>query len=185
MTKDLPSPELLRKLLRYDPQTGKLFWKKRTLDIFSDSNQPAISKCNAWNARYAGKEAFTANHSHGYKHGKIYRRFYKAHRVVWAIVHKDWPKFDIDHINGNKIDNRIENLRDVTATQNAQNVGMRSNNTSGYNGVYWYARYSKWRAQINIDGNRKYLGYFVEFDEAIAARKAAELGQGYTKRHGL
>lgn len=172
MTKDLPSPELLRKLLRYEPKTGKLFW------LYRDDAR------HQWNARYAGAEAFTAKKSNGYKHGKIYGDIYQAHRVIWAIVHGEWPDGDIDHINGDKTNNTIANLRKVSRSENLRNAKMKSNNTSGHNGVSWDTRKSKWVAMIGFDGKQKHLGYFANIANAIAARKVAETGKGFTERHG-
>lgn len=178
--KDLPSPELLRKLLRYEPDTGKLFWKERPVDMFK-----TIKSANSWNTRYSGKEALAADNGHGYLKGSIFRKTTKAHRVAWAMYHGEWPNGDIDHINGIKDDNRIENLRDVNALENLKNRALFSNNTSGYNGVYWCKSMRKWQAYININGERKRLGYFDSIENAIIARRKSEIGQGYTDRHGL
>ena len=179
MTKDLPSPELLRKLLRYEPETGKLFWLPRPAKMFSDQRS-----FNAWNARYADKEALTALDGQGYNTGSIYGKKYNAHRVIWAMAHNAWPVGDIDHINGMRTDNRLINLRNVSRSMNRRNAKMQSNNTSGHNGVSWYAGTGKWRADIRIDRVQKYLGSFPNIADAIAARKAAEADHGFTERHG-
>jgi hypothetical protein len=179
MTKDLPSPELLRKLLRYEPQTGKLFWLPRPAEMFLDQRFFKM-----WHTKYANKTAFTAITAAGYKTGRIYHKTHYAHRVIWAIVHGGWPVGEIDHINGVPADNRLGNLRRVFRDINARNVKMRSDNTSGYNGVYWHASTGKWAARISIDCVNKHLGLFNNIADAIAARKAAEVGNGYTERHG-
>ena len=172
MSKDLPSPELLRKLLRYEPETGKLFWL------------PRPEGPNNWNARYANKEALTATNSNGYKGGRIYAKGYKAYRVIWAIVYNAWPVGEIDHINGVRTDNRLINLRNVSHTINRRNARMNVSNTSGHNGVSWRAINSKWRVEITLDCVKTHLGYFDEIADAIASRKAAEAGYGFTERHG-
>lgn len=182
MTDELPPTELLRKLLRYEPETGKLFWKERSVDMFSDGKQTAEHNCASWNEKYAGKEAFTAG-DRGYKQGLILGRNYKAHRVIWALVNGEWPD-NIDHINGIRDDNRIDNLRSVSQAENNRNAKRRSNNTSGVCGVHWYKRGNKWVAQIRADGNIKHLGYFTDFDDAVAARKEAEIEHGYHENHG-
>jgi hypothetical protein len=160
MSKDLPSPDMLRQLLCYDPATGFISRK-------SD-----------------GARVFQSIHSTGYFCGVILRKWFLAHRIAWALHYRDWPKNNIDHINGDRADNRIENLRDVPQTLNQRNRTRRENNTSGHNGVYWHKRASRWQAQIRINGKRKYLGRYADINDAIAARKAAECGHGFTERHG-
>lgn len=183
MSKDLPNPDLLRQVLRYEPETGKLYWKERSVDMFTDGKQTAEHNCASWNNRFANKEAFTAFDSYGYKHGKIFGRKHKAHRVIWAIVHDEWPD-NIDHINGICDDNRIENLRSVSHAENLRNQKRPSTNTSGVVGVHWANREKKWNAYISIDRCRKSLGYFTYFDEAVAARKKAEIKHGFHHNHG-
>ena len=172
MNKDLPSPELLRKLLRYEPDTGKLFWRHRP------------EGPNNWNARFSNKEAFTAFNCNGYKIGSVRSKPQLAHRVIWTIVHGVWPVGDVDHINGLRTDNRLINLRNVSKSINQRNAKMKSSNTSGHNGVHWYARAGKWKAEITLDWSKKHLGYFDDIADAIAARNAAEAGHGFTERHG-
>ena len=111
MGKHLPSPKLLNKILKYNPETGELFWRKRDIGFFKKGKKSALHACNAWNAKNASKPAFTANDSNGYKHGRIFGVAYQAHRVAWAISNGKWPPEFIDHINGIKNDNRISNLR--------------------------------------------------------------------------
>ena len=98
--------------------------------------------------------------------------------------HGAWPKKGIDHINGITDDNRISNLRDVSQSDNMRNMTTPCRNTSGRIGVYWFARDCKWQAQIRADGKTKHLGYFDDINDAIAARKAAEIEYGYHENHG-
>ena len=184
MTKSLPSPELLSKILRYDPETGNLFWRTRTPDMFSEGKQTAISSCRAWNAKLDGKEAFTAQDAGGYRVGRIFGRRQLAHRVIWAIETGDWPVLDIDHVDHNPANNRIENLRDVTHQDNSRNASMSRSNTSGTTGVCWSKKSSKWVASIWVAGLRKHLGYFRCITAASIARKAAEVEHGYHENHG-
>ena len=184
MSKELPSPELLRKLLRYEPETGKLFWRERTPDLFKDGKYSAERNCAAWNGAWSGKEAFTAIDGQGYKVGSIFCCDYTAHRVIWAMVHGEWPIKQIDHINGIRDDNRITELRDVTHEENSKNQKRPLTNTSGVVGVSWYGRVQKWHARIQVGGKPKHLGYFTDFNEAVAARKAAEVKHGFHENHG-
>ena len=184
MPNSLPNPKELRKLLEYNPATGKLFWLERTPDWFSDGRQSAEHTCRRWNTRYAGKEAFTSKDKDGYSKGSIFRCDFRAHRVIWAMAHNDWPPETIDHINGVKDDNRIENLRAVTHIENLKNQKLPSSNTSGHMGVCWRPNSSNWEAQIKVNGRQIYLGRYVKKDDAIAARKAAEVNYGYHVNHG-
>lgn len=184
MPKSLPSPELLRKLLRYEPDTGKLFWRERAPDMFEGKRVCADLACSRWNGRNAGKEAFTANGNHGYKTGNVFGTLYLAHRVIWAIFHGHWPKDQIDHINGDRTDNQIKNLRNVSASENSKNMKMPSTNSSGVIGVCWRKAKGRWQAQIRVSGRVKHIGSFLEIEDAIAARKEAEIKYGYHENHG-
>jgi len=185
MTKpDLPTIDTLHKLLRYEPKTGKLFWRKRDVAFFTDGKQAADHNAFAWNNKHAGNEALTSDSCKNYLCGRIFRKHYFAHRVIWAIAYDKWPTDQIDHINHDKKDNRIENLREVTNQENHKNLPRSLNNTSGVTGVHWIKQTSKWRAQICVEGSYKNLGYFIEKSEAITVRAAAELKYGFHKNHG-
>ena len=180
MTKtDLPTPETLRKLLSYDPDTGLLTWKRRPLEMFATKRAG-----NSWNSRLCGKPALSYDNGRGYKRGMIFNKFHLAHRVVYAIYHGAWPVNQIDHINGDKSDNRIANLRDVTHAENGRNTPMRINNTSGHTGVSWNINAGKWRARIMVRGKTKHLGFFPGIEDAIAARAAADVKYGFHANHG-
>jgi len=99
---------------------------------------------------------------------------YKAHRLAWLYVHGEWPPEQLDHINGQRDDNRVENLRSATRAENAGNSKRRADNTSGFKGVYWNAQRSKWQAKIRRGQLEKHLGLFVcKEDAAEAYRRAA------------
>ena len=183
MIKPILTPAELRKLLRCNPETGKLYWRKRTFEIFSEGNQGAESNCARWNARYADKEAFTAP-LRKYRYGRIFRKTYSAHRVIWAMTYGEWPPEQIDHINGIGSDNRIVNLRAVNNAENCKNQTTPKNNTSGVMGVSWHKVTKKWAVQLSVKGKRKTLGYFTEKSEAATARKDAEVKHGYHPNHG-
>ncbi|TES59213.1 HNH endonuclease [Pseudomonas syringae pv. tomato] len=130
----------------------------------------------------AGRPSGSLN-SWGYVQFHFQGSYYKAHRVVWLICKGYWPE-ELDHINGNRTDNRIENLREVTRQENLRNQKIRSNNTSGVMGVGWDKCNRRWTARIRYEGKNKCIGYFKTFDEAAAARKAAEIAFGYHPNHG-
>lgn len=185
MGKAHPSPELLRKVLRYEPDTGKLYWRERPVEMFNDTPcRSTKGTCAMWNARLAGKEAFIHTHAYGYRTGCVLRVQVTAHRVIWAIVHGEWPEADIDHINGIRDDNRLANLRSVTRQENMKNQKIRSTNTSGVVGVYWKKLEGLWEARIFADGKLLFLGAFAKKADAISARKGAEKLYDYHENHG-
>jgi hypothetical protein len=177
--RELPDPELLRKLLRYEPETGKLFWNHRPLEMFGKKRIWAT-----WNTRWAGREAFTSTDGHGYQQGQLLSRRMHAHRVIWAVMTGRWPTGQIDHINGVRNDNRLLNLREVSVSENRKNQRRRLNNTSGVTGVSWAHDKQKWLADIRVDGKQIYIGRFDDFEDAVAARKAAEKTYGFHPNHG-
>lgn len=111
---------------------------------------------------------------HGYMYTMVYRKFYLNHQIVWLMHYGYFPERDIDHINRDKIDNRIENLREISAVCNQRNTNNRRNNTSGVKGVYWHKIGKKWSAQIKIVGKMIGLGLHEDFLEAVCHRLAAE-----------
>ena len=119
--------------------------------------------------------------------GYIYFRFddknWASHRIIWKMETGEDP-VEIDHINGVRDDNRWSNLRSVTPSQNSRNKAIRSNNTSGYQGVSWDKKKEFWKAYITIGGKRVHLGSFKNFDDAVSARKAAEQQNNYHPNHG-
>lgn len=168
---NLPSIEYLHKRLRFDAETGKLFWRE------------CQDMSKQWNGRYADKEALAAP-SNGYKRGHIDGTLLLAHRAVWAIAYGSWPNGQVDHINGNRSDNHLSNLRDVMQSENQRNAMKRSDNTSGVCGVVWHKRVKKWQAQMRAKNKNIHLGYFTTIEEAATARAAASKEHGYTERHG-
>lgn len=121
----------------------------------------------------------------GYRKIKAGGKDLYAHRIAWYMTYGRIPKGgQIDHINGSRADNRIENLREVTNQENHKNRKKPSDNTSGVVGVTWDKGSKKWRADIKVDCKNKYLGMFDDFDEAAKAREAAEKDLGFHHNHG-
>lgn len=151
--------DYLRQRLDYDPDTGSLTW------CFCDARP------SCWNARYAGKSAFAGTDKDGYRKGKVDGASYFAHRVAFAIFHGYWPSETIDHINGEKSDNRIANLREASRSQNQQNRPKQKNNTSGFKGVTRHR--SGWMAKIKLNGKTHYVGLYSTPELASVAYDVA------------
>lgn len=165
----LLTAEEARRLFSYDPDTGVLIRKVRT-------------SCRSKVGEVAG--TIPKNARKKYCKVGINGVIYLAHRVIWLIVTGDWPDNEIDHDNGNGIDNRWNNLNCATVSQNCKNRKQFSTNTSGATGVFWRANRKRWVAYIWIHGKYKTLGHFRKKEYAIAARKAAETEMGYHPLHG-
>ena len=141
----------LDELLSYDPANGVFTWKSHRK-----------------NAIPVGSVAGSM-HKTGYIQIKINYVLYKAHRLAWLTVYGEMPRMSIDHINCNKSDNRIENLREATRGQNSHNRGKLSNNSVGLKGVTKVKGYDKWRSQIRCNGEIIRLGSFGSPEDAYLA----------------
>ena len=150
--------ELLKERLEYDPETGVF---TRVLRV--------RGKCKTYTREKAG----SVNNS-GYLIISVGNVAYRAHRLAWLYVYGEFPKKHLDHINRDRLDNRINNLREVTRAQNAWNTGARLCNTSGYTGVSWHNKARKWAANIRVHMRKKCLGYFDSPEAAHAAYVAAK-----------
>lgn len=182
--RELPTTDQVRQVLDYNPDTGILTWRHRPSSMFAPGLHGRQHQANAWNAKYAGKEAFTAIRSDGYKVGTIYRCMVRSHRVAWTHYYGFWPSDQIDHINGITTDNRISNLRDVPNIENHKNEKRSKNNTSGANGVHWCNHTQKWRAVAKVGYKNLHIGRYDTIEEARDARKQADVRLGFTRRHG-
>lgn len=166
--KSTPSWGVLRELLDYKQETGKLFWRERPSEYFPAGNELQ------WNGRYANTEAFTYLSPQGYYRGNLFDSSYNAHRIIWKWMTGEDSPLQIDHINGDRADNRWSNLREANRAQNFWNAKRRSYNTSGKKGVYFNKGKGKWDARITHYGRPVFLGRFETFEEAKTCRENAE-----------
>ena len=139
----------LREVLDYNPETGIFYWK------FGNKRN---TKAN----QIAG-----SIHPEGYRFIWIKDKHHRAHRLAWLYVFNEFPILQIDHINGNKDDNRIVNLRQATHSENQQN----KHSSKGYS---WHKRKQRWEAYIRISGKKLTLGYFENENDAKLARATAK-----------
>lgn len=181
--KELPPQTVLRQLLDYNPLDGVLYWKPRDASWFEASSvRTAEHTARIWNKRYSGKAAFTAFTADGYAHGHLLGVSYRAHRIIWKVMTGETPD-QIDHIDGDRGNNRWDNLRCVTLAENAKNYKRRADNTSGVIGVSWYPhgrKTGKWLVKIS----NQHVGLFDTLEDAVTARRAAESENGYHANHG-
>ena len=123
---------------------------------------------------------------HGYYIGTFNGKCFRAHRVVWFLCNGEWPKNQIDHINGNSLDNSISNLRDVSRSINMKNRRLSSNNKTGKNGVWFNKASGNYRAAIRTRFGRIYLGTFNTVDEAaMAVSVAMNMDGEFSATHGM
>lgn len=162
--------EVLRARLHYDPETGIFTWLPRP-----SSGGRGNARGSHWNAMYAGTRAGWVV-KHGYRAINLapYGSF-SEHRLAWFYVYGSWAPQDIDHINCDKADNRIENLREACRSDNSFNRPPPKSNKSGVKGVHFDRARGKWMAYIKKDWKRYHLGRFDTIEEAVAARQRADV----------
>lgn len=168
----------LKSVMDYDPDTGSFTWLSRPRESFKRHRQFLT-----WNKRFSGKAAGSVD-AHGYVRMGINGVRHKAHRLAFLYMTGAFPSSEIDHINGNRRDNRFSNLRAVTRSTNQKNVTLRQKNISGCVGVIWDKSKRAWVARITSNGNLYYLGSYQRVSDAIASRKAAEAIHGFHENHG-
>lgn len=152
-----PIPEIVKDLLAYNPDTGLLTWKM--------SRRGTVK---------AGGIAGTVNDD-GYIRVKVKQKFYPSHRIAWFIYHGQQPEGQLDHIDNDKTNNRISNLRLATPIQNNQNIGKTSSCTSGVKNVTWQK--GAWQVVIKVNGKPMYFGRFQNLFEA--RERAIEVRKRY------
>lgn len=158
--------ERLKEILHYNPEAGE-FTRK-------------VSN----NSRIKVGDIVGTVRKDGYLRIMIDGKDYLAHRLAYLYITGSFPTNQVDHINHSKDDNRWINLRLVSNQENHRNQSMRVDNKSGFNGVYWSKHANKWHSQIRSNGKKKHLGYFKDLDEAITARKKANIKYGFHLNHG-
>jgi hypothetical protein len=164
-----PTQQNLKLLCHYNPETGvfrrirKITWVGNF--VSSDSTPTKVTK-------------------YGYYQINIFGRPYAVHRLAFLYMTGRFPKHDIDHINGDRTDNRWVNLREVTRRENMMNVGVRSNSTTGVTGVSRRKDTGKYLAYVDVMGKRIRLGNFVTLVEAVEARDKASKYYGFHANHG-
>ena len=161
--------ERAKELLSLDESTGQLTW------IATGRGRKLTGTPAGTIAEKKGKK---------YLHVCIDYVIYRAHRVVWLLFRGEHPQGEIDHIDGNGLNNRPSNLRVTSRPENCRNMRMSSKNTSGCVGVYWSKSRNRWCAVIKVNGRSIYLGCYCLKDDAIAARKSAEKEYGFHENHG-
>ncbi len=147
-------------VLSYDPETGIIKWK--------------INKSRARAGEVAGCLSKNGYLVAGVRLNRgVTGKLYYVHRLAWYLHYGKWPNLFIDHINGDKTDNRIANLREVTRSQNGHNRGPNKNNQSGYKGVSWVKATQRWTARLTVDRNVVVLGEFCDKDIAMLVLEEA------------
>lgn len=174
--KALPAQDELKRLLDYEPHTGRLIWRARPRSMFSSDGY-----CKQWNERYAGNQAGRTT-CKGYRSLKIHGEAFAAHRVVMKLLTGLEPP-EVDHINGDRSDNRASNLRPSDGSQNNLNLSLARNNRSGFAGVR-EAKPGKWVAYLYRHSQQIHLGTYDSFNAAVKARLAGLEAHGFTGGHG-
>lgn len=158
-----PPKSRLQDLFAYE--NGKLFWKK------------------GGNGRKVGNEAGMITEK-GYRRIRVDGCLHMAHRLVWAYHFDEVPEY-IDHIDENKLNNAINNLRPATKAENGYNITRRKNNKSGVKGVYWASREKKWVAELSVNKKIRRLGYFDDLELAdLVVMEARNKYHGAFANHG-
>lgn len=155
--------EELRRVLDYNPETGEMFWKVARQGTKGIGSPAGYVNKGGLRIRFQSKSYF-------------------AHRLAWLITYGKWPEQIIDHVDGNPLNNRIANLRDVSNSVNRQNLRKAMSGKFEPLGVCWDKKSERFRAQIKINSKQKHLGYFLTTEAAYAAYLAAkrELHEGNT-----
>lgn len=165
MTTKILTYEEANELLKYDPGTGIIIWRE-------------------WRGNQIQAGSVAGNRDGRYESVKVKGKLYLSHRLAWLLCYGRWPKKCLDHINGDQFDNRINNLREATLTENQQNAKLRVDNKTGVTGVYWHKQCKQWQASIRVNNKLIYLGIYQDWWNAVCARKAADAKYGFSINHG-
>lgn len=171
--------EKIRKYLSYNPETGILTWLKR-----EDTDRYV----RAWNARYAGAKAGRVHPVQGYITINILvgkkKMPFSAHRIAILLSTGVWPSKDVDHINQNRTDNRLENLRQVSKVENFRNSSRSVKNKSGFTGVCWSKSKKMWQASVTVNYKQRIIGYYIEKRDAADSVINERKKLGFSSNHG-
>ena len=167
----------LLKLITYSPCTGEFLWKSREPEMFKNARA-----CKTWNTRYANKPCgLVSGHNHNlYLYIRVLGKRYAAHRLAWLYMTGDFPKSNIDHIDGDGLNNKFENLRDVSHSENSKNMRFKKSDV----GVYLDKRTGRYKASIQVNKKYIYLGTYDTKEEALAVRRSAQETYKFSKFHG-
>lgn len=157
----------LKNILIYNPKNGEFRRKIST----NRNNKP--------------NQLVGSLRKNGYISIFIKNKSYLAHRLAWLYMTGEWPTDQIDHVNHIRKDNKWLNLRAATSNQNQRNKSLSKNNKSGFSGIYWCNKRSKWCAEIKLNNKKKHLGRFKNINDAIIARQMAEYKYGFHANHGI
>lgn len=159
----------VKHFFEYDPETGA-FDRIRFV-----SNQGVI---------YERRSPVKSRHQFGYYITVVFGKRYRVHHLIFVHMTGEFPTQYVDHIDGDRTNNRWSNLRLATKSENQRNHGVHANSKTGITGVYWYEPLKKFQAQITVNGERIHLGYFESVVDASVARKNADLLYGFHPNHG-
>lgn len=175
---DIPT---LASFVSYCPLTGNFTWLERPKSAFKGENQASADR---WNSRFSGKCVQATDFGSGYLKFVICGKRINAHRLAWALSYGVWPSGQIDHVDGDRTNNRLSNLRVVSPQGNSRNKKVYKSSRSGITGVAWHSKSNRWHARIGIEGKVLHLGVFPTIELAIVARQNAERTYGFHENHG-
>lgn len=160
--KPLPPVEYLRECFDYDPDTGILTWRERPVEHFTSAGL-----CRRTNLRWANKEAGRTNQSR--REVRVYGASFFVHRIIWKIIYGADPAEQIDHIDGNSLNNKISNMRSATSAQNAHNMKAKPTRDGALKGATFCKDTKRWKSAITLGGKHIHLGRFDTQKEAHEA----------------
>ena len=163
----------IRAFLTYDSDNGKLIWIRRFPGMQFRDRTVGFKSANIFNAKHAGRDASSVA-STGYPMTSILNYPFTAHRIAWLLFYGTWPEHEIDHLNGNRTDFRVFNLRDVPRQRNVDNSRRISSWANTNTGVR-QKRGGRWSARIMYKYQEIFIGVFDTRDEAVQARRAKEI----------
>lgn len=146
----------LRELLHYNPETGVFTWRVKRKGVRADKIAGCIN-------------------SEGYRVICLDGKLYLGQRLAWYYIYGEWPVNLVDHSSRDRANNSKSNLSDVTPSENNLNTKLSSNNKTGVKGVCWDKRKQLWLVQIQYKRVHKFIGYFKQFEDAVSARRQAEV----------